>query len=150
MEPELATLLERARRAVARIPGVRVAYLFGSHVTGRARPDSDLDLAVQYDAALDPAARAGVELDLVATLTAELGPLGERADIVDLDRASSTLGFRAICEGRPVLARDPAERVRLEARIARRYDDDAPRRELIRQAAVRAGRRMGAEITGRP
>jgi predicted nucleotidyltransferase len=107
MEAELATLVERVRRAVAGTPGIRVAYLFGSHVTGRARPDSDLDLAVQCDAALDPAARAGVELDLVATLTAELGPLGERVDIVDLDRASSALGFRAIREGRCVLPGTP-------------------------------------------
>ena len=143
-------LVERVRRALAGIAGIRVAYLFGSRATGRARADSDLDLAVKHDPSLDPAERLDVELDAVAALTDELGPLGERADVVDLDRASSAVGFRAIRDGRRVVDRDPAERVRLEARIARTYDDDAPRREVIRQAAARAARRLGAGVTGRP
>jgi predicted nucleotidyltransferase len=147
---DMDTLLERATRALGGVGGIRVAYLFGSRVAGRARADSDLDLAVWYDPALDPAARAGVELDLVAALTDELGPLGERADIVDLDRAGSALAFRAIRDGRRLIERNRAERVRLEARIARRYDDEAPRRALIRRAAIRAGRRLGAEAAGRP
>jgi predicted nucleotidyltransferase len=149
MEPDLDTLVECVRRALTGIAGIRVAYLFGSRVTRRARIDSDLDLAVRYDSSLDPAERSRVELDLVAALTDELGRLGERADVVDLDRASSAVGFRAIRDGRRVIERDPAERVRLEARIARMYDDDAPRRELIRRAAVQAGHRLGAQVTGR-
>jgi len=149
MERDVDTLVERVRRALAGVAGIRVAYLFGSRVTGRARADSDLDLAVKYDPVLDTAGRLRLELDVIAALADELGSLGERADVVDLDRASSALAFRAIRDGRRVVERDPGERVRLEARIARTYDDDAPRREVIRQAAARAARRLGAEVPGR-
>lgn len=31
---------------LARVPGVRLAMLFGSTVSGRANPDSDIDVAV--------------------------------------------------------------------------------------------------------
>jgi predicted nucleotidyltransferase len=149
-KPDVDALVERVRRALAPIAGIRVAYLFGSRVTGQARADSDLDLAVKYDPGLDAAGRLHVELSAVAALTDELASIGERADVADLDRAGSAVGFRAIRDGRRVVERDPGERVRLEARIARAYDDDGPRRELIRQAAARAARRLGAEVPGRP
>jgi predicted nucleotidyltransferase len=150
MEPDVAVLVDRVGRALTQIHGVRVAYLFGSRVTGRVRADSDLDLAVLFDPSLDAGARLRVELDIVAALTDALGPVGERTDVVDLGRAGSGVAFRAIREGQCVLARDPAERVRLVARIARLYDEDAPRRDFMRRAAITAARRLGAEAPGRP
>lgn len=142
-------LAARTARALEPIAGVRLAYLFGSRVTGRARPDSDLDLAVVYDPALDAGGRLRDQLEVIGALTDALGALGERTDVVDLDRASSAVGFRAIRQGRCVIERDRAQRVRFEARIARLYDDEAPRRELIRRGAIQAGRRLGAQVTGR-
>jgi len=150
MEPATDTLVERVRRALAGVHGIRVGYLFGSRVAGRPRADSDLDLAVLFDPSLDAGARLRVELDIVAALTDALGPVGERTDVVDLGRAGSGVAFRAIRDGQCVFERDRAERVRLVARTARRYDEDAPRRELTRRAAIRAARRLGAEAPGRP
>ena len=129
---------------------VVTAYLFGSRAAGRARPDSDLDVAVSFTAGLDSAQRAERTLDVIAALGRELGALGERVDLLDLDldRVSSAVAYHVIRHGRRVLDRDPAARVHLEATIARRYDDDRPRRELVRQAAIAAGQRMRQAVDG--
>ncbi len=130
-------------------PGVVTAYLFGSRATGRARADSDIDLAVDWDPELDADARMSAEDALRAGLADALGALGERIDLVDLRRAGATLGFRVIRDGKLILSRDPRAKVSLEARIARRYDDEAPYRRLFRQAAIAAGRRLEAGAHGR-
>jgi predicted nucleotidyltransferase len=122
---------------------IRLAYVFGSRVRGNARPDSDLDVALSFGAELPSPPRGELILDAVAALTGMLGPLGERSDVLDFEQASSTVAFQVIRDGRCVLCRDPRDRVRLEARIARRYDDERPYRELFRSAAPRASERMG-------
>lgn len=51
--------------AIARRHGIRLIVQFGSTVTGRTRPDSDIDLAVQLDAGPFLLARiADIERDL--------------------------------------------------------------------------------------
>src|SRR5436190_586136 len=108
-------------QALEPISAIRAAWLFGSQISGRARPDSDLDLA---DA---------------------LGTLGERADVVELDERDSAVAFRAVRDGNLLFARTEVGRVRTVARVARRHDDEAPRRELFRRAALAAAARMGAD-----
>ena len=130
-------LLERVGAALAPVDPVRVAWVFGSHVTGGATARSDLDVAVALPRDLDDDARERLRRRIVAALTDALGALGERADVVDVDRTSSSVAFRAIRSGRRVLCRSESDRVAAEVRIARRYDDDAPRRELYRAAARR-------------
>jgi uncharacterized protein len=142
-----AALVEGVRRATERVPWVQTAYVFGSQLSDRARRDSDLDVAVAFGSDASPAERGQAKLALIDALTRELGALGERADVVDLERAGSAVGFRAIKTGECVVARDPRRRVTLEARIARRYDDEAPKRALFRQAAIDAARRMGEEAS---
>jgi predicted nucleotidyltransferase len=134
---------EAVARAAAQEPAVRVAYVFGSQRTGSARPDSDLDVAVAYAAEADDERRELGRRALVASLERSLGALGERSDIVDLDRANSAVAFRAIRDGLCAFSRTPRDRAEAEARVARRHDDDAPRRELFRRAARAAAARMG-------
>jgi hypothetical protein len=119
------------------LPQVRVAWLFGSRANGRPRADSDLDVAVRYDPALDTWGRERVRREIVVALADRLGALGERADVVDVDRAPVAVAFAAIRARRCVLCRDERERVDIVARIARRHDDEAPRRALVRAAARR-------------
>jgi hypothetical protein len=132
----MAALRDRVACALERFAGVRTAWLFGSQVTGRARPDSDLDVAVSYDRTLDADARERLRRQVVDELTESLGALGERADVVDLDDCDSAVAFRAVSEGALLFARNESDRVRVVARVARRYDDEAPRRELFRRAAI--------------
>jgi uncharacterized protein len=143
-----AALLDGVKRAALSVPLVHAAYVFGSQMTGRARSDSDLDVAVAFAPKADPTERGRATLALIDALTRELGPLGERADVVDLERAGAAVGFRAIKTGQRVLERDRGRRIALEAGIARRYDDEAPKRALFRQAAIDAARRMGKEASG--
>ena len=145
MGPELE---KRLCEVLAAEPAIRVAYVFGSQVAGRPRADSDLDLALVFDRSLKASTREDARRRVLLALSRALGPLGERADILDLDQAGSAIAFRVIRDGRRLLERDLAERVRLEAWIARRHDEEAPRRELFRRSARRAGARMGARTGG--
>jgi predicted nucleotidyltransferase len=64
--------------------------LFGSRARGDAGGASDWDLAYLATPELDPAALLGDLVDLLGT---------DRIDLVDLDRASAQLRFRAAGEG---------------------------------------------------
>lgn len=140
--------MTQLRGILAARPGVVVAYVFGSRAGGRPRPDSDLDLAIAWDPELRSEERERAEQALRADLAEALGSLGERADLLDLRRAGSTVAFRAVRDGRLVALRDRSAKIELEAWIARRYDDEAPYRELFRRAAQRAGRRLGEQARG--
>jgi predicted nucleotidyltransferase len=140
---EIDELVAVLRRALEPIATVRVAYLFGSRARAEpARADSDLDLGVVFASGLDERARDGERRSLVTALSTALGALGERADIVDLEAADSAVAFRAICDGHLVCERSSAERVRIVTRVARRFEDDAPKRALFRRAARDAVMRM--------
>ena len=137
-------LTRRVAEALAPLDAVRVAWVFGSRVAGTATDRSDLDVAVALPRELDGARREQVRRAIVRALTDALGAIGERADVVDLDRTSGSVAFRAITEGRRAVSRSESERVAVEVRIARRYDDEAPRRELYRRAArTHAGAEIG-------
>lgn len=80
MTEETTTLVETLREALRGREDVHLAVLFGSRARGRARPDSDVDLAIQ-----------GENLDLLAlryelTLATRL-----EVDVVDLARAGYPL-----------------------------------------------------------
>lgn len=69
--PETATLVDRLREALSRRSDVQLAVLFGSRARGKARPDSDADLAVRGDnldrlaLARDLSLASGVEVHTV-------------------------------------------------------------------------------------
>ncbi len=137
-------LAVRLRTTLSQREAVTLAYFFGSRACGGARADSDLDVAVAFASGLDDYAREQERRAIVGALTDALGALGERADIVDLEKADSAVAFHAIRDGNLLWARSSADRIRVETRVARRYDDDAPKRALFRRAARDAVARMRA------
>jgi hypothetical protein len=141
----MESLRDRIARCLEPFAAVRAAWLFGSQVTGRARPDSDVDIAISYDRALDSDGRETQRRSMVGALADALGRVGERADVVDLDDCDSAVAFRAVSEGTLLFTRSEADRVRVVARVARRYDDESPRRALFRRAALAV-----ASATGPP
>lgn len=46
MDTDASELIERLRRAAEPLPELSAAILFGSRAVGRARPESDIDVAV--------------------------------------------------------------------------------------------------------
>lgn len=137
----LSRLRGAAPRAFASQP-VRFAYLFGSHATGTARPDSDVDVAVSLDPGVEPDRR----LDLALVISRELATasgLG-KIDVIVLDDAPLPLKGRIASEGVMVYGIDEPARIEFESRTFREYGDfeiafRGLHRELLEHIA--AGRR---------
>ena len=64
-------------KVLSAVPGLELAYLFGSYAAGSARPDSDIDVAVRFPETLT----AERKLQLIELIAGELGcPV----DVIDL------------------------------------------------------------------
>jgi predicted nucleotidyltransferase len=106
--------------AVLAAHDVTVAYLFGSRAEGRARPDSDHDVAVLFG-------RDDLPLDATERLAADLAAvLGTRVDVVDLARAGLELRGRVAEAGRLLYSADDAVRVRFEVDARMRWIEFRP------------------------
>ena len=119
--------LKRLRDVVARYPEVAGAWLFGSHARGTARPDSDVDLAV------DPAT-SGARARKLDILTDLVGAGFEDVDLVVLDRDDPVLRWEAIGPNRLVYAAPGYDAEAAFAWALRQYDDTAPLRAIQREA----------------
>lgn len=119
--------LKHLHDVFARYPEVAGAWLFGSHARGTARPDSDVDLAVDP---ATPAARAR-KLDLLADL---VGAGFDDVDLVVLDRDDPVLRWEAIGPNRLVYGAPGYDAEGAFAWALRQYDDTAPLRAIQRTA----------------
>lgn len=83
--------------------GVALAYLFGSRARGRARGDSDYDIAILFErqspGILD-------EVELAMDIARELGVPPEGVDVVSLNNADVLLKARVLKEGILIYAKD--------------------------------------------
>jgi predicted nucleotidyltransferase len=118
---------EGLTRALGDMAEVRLAYLFGSRAMGRARPDSDIDVAVLLDEASAAAERGAVIRRLAGRLGREVS--STLLDIVVLNDAPALLRHRVLKDGRLLMARSPEDRVRFAIRTIRDYQDGQVRRE---------------------
>jgi predicted nucleotidyltransferase len=100
--------LEELAEVVRETQGLGVLLLFGSRARHDAQPLSDWDFAYLATGPLDVAGLVGI-------LATKIG--SDRVDLVDLDRASGLLRFRAARDGQVVFEASPglADRFRLEA-----------------------------------
>lgn len=84
-----------------------VVYVFGSVARGRARPDSDVDIAFLAAAPPDPVRVFDVAQDIA-------GEIGREVDLVDLHRASAVLKAQVVGKGTRVLVSDQTAAGRFE------------------------------------
>jgi predicted nucleotidyltransferase len=99
---------DRLRRIARTTPGLRLLLVFGSRARDQATAASDWDLGYLAEAALDLA-------ELIGRLVEALGL--DRIDVVDLERASGLLRYRAARDGRMVYEAEPGiyDQFRLQA-----------------------------------
>ncbi|MGH8904856.1 MAG: type VII toxin-antitoxin system MntA family adenylyltransferase antitoxin [Egibacteraceae bacterium] len=134
-------LRDVAASAFATLP-VRFAYLFGSQVDGRPRPDSDVDVAILVDEAVPEDAYDRLSLRCADALTVASGI--PRIEVTILNRAHLRFVGRVLRQRVVLFSRDEPVRVAYESRMGRMADDvevwAAPLdRELL--AAIAEGRR---------
>jgi predicted nucleotidyltransferase len=126
--------LQALSRALAGMGDVRLAFLFGSRARGRARADSDFDVAVLLDEAAARADRG----ETIRRLAGRLGSVVSSAllDLVVLNDAPALLRQRVLRDGVLLHQRSPEERVRFAIRTLREYQDGQIRRERFTRRRI--------------
>lgn len=125
---EQVAVEEALRAAVADLPELRVALLYGSAAAGRLGEGSDVDVAVaadqplSWDQRLDWAGRIG-------------SAVGREVDLLDLRSAHGLILREALCRGRLVLCRDRGLYAGLVQRMLGEQEDFQP--QLDRMLAFR-------------
>ena len=117
-------LLVRLTRALAPRGEVLEAYLFGSHARGKARPDSDVDVAVYIDETAADEGHWGYRAELTTHLMAALGT--DDVDVVVLNQAPILLYHRVLRDGVRLLSRDLRATTGRAGQALSRYFDFLP------------------------
>jgi len=134
---ELAIAL---REYLASQSDVVAGYIFGSMAQGRARPNSDVDVAVLLSDDLDGEARFMRRLRLGTEVEEAIG---RRTDLVVLNDAPPLLQHQVLKHGRLVFERDRAARVEFEVRAGKIYADLKPMRWFFQEALFREIQEVG-------
>jgi predicted nucleotidyltransferase len=110
-------LTEVVQRRALSYPAILSVYLFGSQSTGKAKPHSDLDLAIL----LFPGQENDFPLlELAVSLEKALN---RSVDLVILNRAGELLKYQVRRNGRLLYERDPRLRKQFEVRGRKSFED---------------------------
>ncbi len=95
----LSGMQEALRAKLCEYPGIRLAILFGSMAIGTEQVESDLDIAILAENAIDA--------DLKAQVIADLAEITNRpVDLVDLKTAGQPLLGQILTKGKRLLGSD--------------------------------------------
>ncbi len=124
-DPRRIVKIDPARlKEIAQQWGLDLIVLFGSHAQGRARPGSDVDIAVR--AIQRPWGDWKWEFEVEAALSDTLQADGE-VDLVFLNGASPLLMFQVASTGQVLFEKEAGAFSEFRSYAARMYYDDAPR-----------------------
>lgn len=118
--------LGRIRKYLENQGDIRLAIVFGSLATGRARPDSDLDIAVAADAPLT-AERKMALIGELASVT------GRSVDLIDLATAGEPLLGQILAGGKRLLGTDQAYAELLRRHLFDQADFLPLRKRMLRE-----------------
>ena len=138
-------LVARLARALSPRGEILEAYLFGSRARGRARRDSDVDVAVYVDEARTRDSAWGYRAELTTDLMVALGT--NDVDVVVLNRAPVVLYHRVLRDGVRVLSRDLRATTTRAGQALSRYFDFLPQLDKMDAARRHAA---SAEHERRP
>ena len=117
--------------ALADVPNVAFALVFGSRARGTAHADSDIDVALDFGRGRGPGA---YEIGAIVSRLEEAA--GRSVDVVVLDDAPSGLAYRVFRDGVTVLVRDRSALVERKARAILEYLDFQPVEEAFSKAVL--------------
>lgn len=106
---------------VFRQPGVRLAYLFGSHAEGRARPDSDVDFAILVPHELSVAHRFELQTRIMGDLMKLLD--AEDVDVQLLNAADPLFRMEVLRNGTLLFAESDEHELEFAVATHRDYFD---------------------------
>lgn len=109
---------------LARRHGIRLLVLFGSTVTGRRHPESDLDLAVLFDREPEDETWLSEEAALQAELETTLRPSCP-LQLVVMNGADASIQNTVANEGILLYVADPLDWTWFQIRAHRQYEDTA-------------------------
>ena len=115
----MQALVEMVRGVLRRYPDVRLCIIFGSAVSGKTSPESDLDVAVAADQPLT----ADRRLELTEAFSAAAN---REVDLVDLMAVSGPILRQALSKGVVVTNRDKDLYARLISRMLFNQADMMP------------------------
>lgn len=136
MEERNAEALQRAvARAAESLPEIQAAFLFGSQASGRARADSDIDVAILIDRDSAGHDTRGRLRRVIAALAAHVA--ADRLDVVILNDAPPALAFQVLKGGKLAFERDRTALHRFRVSIYARHSDFEPTERFFRAATRR-------------
>jgi len=115
----ISEIAARAKEFLFAEPGLRLAILHGSAVTGKMRADSDVDIAVLFDRPLT----AEKKMILMSRLECELQ---RDIDLVDLFALSGTILKQVLGKGRVLIQTKPGALAELIQRMVYNQADMMP------------------------
>ncbi len=117
----------------SRLPGLLSVYAFGSRITGQARPDSDLDLAVLVAGYADVTG-----LWHLASEVAD--QVGCDVDLLDMRAASTVLQYQILTQGQRLWVANPLVGAWEAAVLSDKLDLDVARagyvQDILREGSV--------------
>ena len=122
---EINAALSQVATWCARQP-VRLCVLFGSQATGKARPASDVDLAIWPSQALTTAHKLRWLGELSTVLGKEVNLVVATADLDPI------LGFEIMRDGRLLFELEPGLWLQKRAQLWHAYEDSLPFRRAAR------------------
>ena len=88
------------------LPELKLAVLIGSRATGTAHPESDWDIAIQWDRNMDFMGQLAATELLRRTVAEKLGVTEQSIDLIDLPTARLTMRAVVAEEGKPIKGGD--------------------------------------------
>ena len=120
------TTIERAVAEMAEKESLTAAYLHGSHATGHADAESDIDIALLPPRTLSPDERWELRLRFITSLMTQFPKEADTFDVVILQDVPVLLRYNVIRRGRPLYEHTRAERLDFEIATEREYEDEEP------------------------